>query len=821
MFANFRRTATRPQLRLSLRLIALAALGALALAHPTASFAAAGPRSSRVAGRVVDPAGSLVAGARVTLSRQAVGFERAVTTAGDGRYSFGELVAAEYLLEVRREGFSVSARPLRLTPGETLSLDVVLWQGRFSEEVNVSAARVAGNPEEVRRIPGAVEVLDRDALESSRVFTTSEALRKVSGVHVRDEEGFGLRPNIGIRGLNPTRSSKVLLLEDGIPVTYAPYGDNASYYHPPVERFERIEVLKGSGQIAYGPSTVGGVVNYVTADPPAKPSGSVTVEGGERAFFNGRLSYGGTWGGGSPTGIQLDYLRKQGDGARENVHSELDDVVLKLTREIGPRQALTLRANYYGENSRVTYSGLTEAEWAEDPRQNPFENDQFDGRRWGGSATHAFRLSEDVLLTTNLYASQFERNWWRQSSNSAQRPNDSSDPACGGMQNLNTTCGNEGRLRRYRMWGVEPRARVGHRLFGVPGEAQIGLRAHFEDQERRQVNGETPDARSGRLVENNGRENAAFSAFAQNRFRLGRFTVTPGVRVERIFYERTNRLGRDGAGVSGRTALTQLVPGLGVSWEAAAGTTVFAGAHRGFAPPRTEDVISNSTGAVVDLDPELSWNWELGARSRLAPGVEVDATLFRMDYENQVVPASLAGGIGATLTNGGETLHEGAELSARLDTAPLTGSAHDVFVRLAWTWLPIAEFRGERFSGVTGFGNVRVTGNRLPYAPEHLVTGGIGYRHPSGLEGLLEAVHIGEQFGDDLNSRVPSPDGQRGLLPGHTLWNATVSCEVSALRSALFVTVKNLFDRTVIVDRSRGILPGSPRLVQAGVKVRL
>ena len=105
-------------------------------------------------------------------------------------------------------------------------------------------------------------------LEESRVFTINEALRKVPGVFARDEEGFGLRPNLGIRGLNPTRSSKVLLLEDGIPITYAPYGDNATYYHPPVERFDHIEVLKGSGQILFGPHTVGGVINYIT---PAVP----------------------------------------------------------------------------------------------------------------------------------------------------------------------------------------------------------------------------------------------------------------------------------------------------------------------------------------------------------------------------------------------------------------------------------------------------------------------------------------------------------------------------------------------------------------------
>jgi Fe(3+) dicitrate transport protein len=115
-------------------------------------------------------------------------------------------------------------------------------------------------------------------------------LRKVAGIQVRDEEGFALRPNISIRGLNPTRSSKVLLLEDGIPLTYAPYGDNASYYHPPIDRFESIEVLKGSGQILYGPVTVGGVINYVTPNPPQRPSGHLTLTGGNRDYFNGHIN---------------------------------------------------------------------------------------------------------------------------------------------------------------------------------------------------------------------------------------------------------------------------------------------------------------------------------------------------------------------------------------------------------------------------------------------------------------------------------------------------------------------------------------------------
>src|SRR5688572_31665311 len=177
-------------------------------------------------------------------------------------------------------------RPLRAD-------DPVKPEAKVSEEIVVTASRIATEP---ARIPGVITIIDRRDLEGDRVFTTSEALRKAAGINVRDEEGLGLRPNIGIRGLNPTRSSKVLLLEDDIPLTYAPYGDNASYYHPPIERFERIEVFKGGAQIGYGPQTISGLVNYITPAPPSRRAGAVHVAGGNRAYFNGHVNYGDTIG---------------------------------------------------------------------------------------------------------------------------------------------------------------------------------------------------------------------------------------------------------------------------------------------------------------------------------------------------------------------------------------------------------------------------------------------------------------------------------------------------------------------------------------------
>jgi Fe(3+) dicitrate transport protein len=788
-------------------------LAAVLAAEPAAQ-AGSGTRGV-IEGTVEDSTGAVLPDVRVTLRSEALGLAQAVVTDSGGRFQL-EAPPGRYELTAERDGFSVSRRRLAVDDGR-VEVRVALRPGGFAEELTVVGARILGGPEAVRRIPGSFEVLGPDTLEVSRVRDVSEALRQASGVAVRDEEGFSLRPNIGIRGLNPTRSTKVLLLEDGVPLSFAPYGDNASYYHPPIERFESVEILKGSGQIGYGPMTIGGVVNYLTPDPPSHAAATLRLSGGNRDYLNAHATAGGTFG---RAGALLDVLHKRGDGARDNVHSRLDDATFKLVLPLPSPHTLTLKGNFYAEHSQVTYSGLRQEEYERDPRANPFSNDRFLGRRYGLSARHTAALGEGTLLTTQVYASRFSRDWWRQSSNSGQRPNDAADPGCRGLANLHTTCGNEGRLRDYETLGVEPRLRFGQRLFGARMEGEIGLRAHFEAQERRQENGDTPTARRGRLVEDNRRANQAYSAFVQERLLLGRFAVTPGLRFEGIRYERTNRLANAGQGASGRTSLRQWVPGLGVAWNADDRWGLFAGLHRGFAPPRTEDVIDNATGGTVELDPERSWNLEVGLRAAPRPGLRFDATFFRMDYQNQIVPASLAGGLGAALTNGGRTLHEGFELGARVDSGTVLRSDHNVFLRLAVTAVPTARFQGVRFSNVPGFSTVGVTGHRLPYAPERLLNAAIGYDHRGGVTAQLEVVSVGEQYADDLNSLTPSPDGQRGLIPGYAVWNATLGYAVKPLRSSLFVAVKNALDALYVVDRSRGVLPGNPRLFHFGLVTR-
>jgi Fe(3+) dicitrate transport protein len=697
---------------------------------------------------------------------------------------------------------------------------------------------VIGQEEALWRLPGSGHILGQDELYRSHVFTINEALRKVPGLYVRDEEGFGMRPNIAIRGMNPTRSTKTLLLEDGLPLSYAPYGDNASYYHPPVDRFERIEVLKGANQLLFGPHTIAGTINYITPAPPDTPGGYASFTGGNRGYLNGHFNYGGWYG---STGGVFDYLHKQGDGARDNTELEIDDVNLKGVHQFSPTAAIIARLNYFREDSTVTYSGLTEAEMRNfGLRYNPFKNDEFSTERYGASLTHEWDLTADVTATTSVYWSHFDRDWWRQSSNSV----DGQHAGCNATLTIDGVTATftahraagrrvdpgtqfncaQGRLRYYYTWGVEPRLDIRHQLFGFDNEFKMGLRTHHEEQFRQQQNGASPTARSGILVEDNERDTSAKSVFLQNRIELGAFSLTPAVRYESISYERRNLL----TGAQGNESLSELIPALSVGYTPHTGLAFFAGVHAGFAPPRVEDRIDNAGGSV-DIDAEQSVNVEIGMRSELRDGFNVDMTWFRNDFDNLIAVGSIAGG-GVPLAQG-EALFEGLELFARVDSDQFFGTPWNAYVQAAWTYLWEAGqstpfIRVDNGLPVAG----SAAGNRQPYAPEHTFTGMVGYAHPMGFDMHLEIVYVDSQFADFANFAHPgaatgttggianSLTGQFGAIDDHTVLNFAATYSFKPHGLDVFVGVKNLLDNDYIVDRTRGILPGAPRLIHAGLK---
>lgn len=283
-------------------------------------------------------------------------------------------------------------------------------------EIKVPLVEIIGTSENaLDYIPGSGRVITKESIEQNHRLTINEALREVPGVHVRDEDGLGIRPNIGIRGLDPTRSRKVHIMEDGVPIMMMPYADPSSYYFPPIFRFDRIEVLKGSGQLLYGPQTIGGVMNFITRMPSAKPEGNFQLWGGNNNYFNTHFDYGGTWG---KSGYMVDYTHYQSDTPRfTNVRAKVDDITFKTVQELSDRTQIMAKFNYYREDSGIGYQGLTESEWGSprgQDRQTLFKNDHFDFRRMGAHVAVNHMFTANLTSTTNFFGHYMSRDWARQ-----------------------------------------------------------------------------------------------------------------------------------------------------------------------------------------------------------------------------------------------------------------------------------------------------------------------------------------------------------------------------------------------------------------------
>ena len=687
----------------------------------------------------------------------------------------------------------------------------------LGEEPLLPRVDVIGTSSEIKFSQGSAHIIDASELEQTRAFSVSEALRKVPGVHVRDEEGLGLRPNIGIRGMNPTRSTKVLLLEDGMPLSFAPYGDNASYYHPPIDRYDSIEVSKGSQVLRFGPQTAGGVINYITPEPQKTFGGLIGLAAGSRGYLNGHLMVTGN-------GAILDAYRKESDGARDNVHSAINDLNFKWSGDLNSHNKLILRATHYDENSTNTYSGLTEKEFArQGARYNPFKNDQLDFKRTGLSATNLLNLGQGKTLTTSIYGAQFDRNWWRQASSTLDCP--SGTTRINGDVLAVDGCQVNGRLRSYTTLGIDSRVQQNHTAFGMSNQLEYGIKVHSESQERKQLryadyskylNGDTSGLTSAHVQEDQKRTTMALSSFVANRFEFSeQFAVTPIIRIENIRSERIGYLAGEGRG---KASLTEVIPGVGASYRASSNTIIYGGVHKGFSPARVEDAI-DSVGGTVDLNPERSVNMELGLRTSPTKDSFIDVALFRNDFSNNVQVGSIAGGgANSTSTNysEGKALYQGIEFAGQMDklTSQLQGN---LFVRAALTYLPTAEQRSA-FNRPNGVVEANYSGKRLPYVPEHQATITLGYQSPKNWNTRVEYVYVGRQFSDFANTATVNVngDGRTGPIDAYGIWNATVNYTVG--KATLFVAGKNLVDHTYIVDRTRGILVGMPRIFQAGVK---
>ena len=352
---------------------------------------------------------------------------------------------------------------------------------------------------EIREFVGAASSIDEDAINLIKPIGTQEILEYVPGINGFSDDGTGnSRLNIGIRGINPRRSSRVLVLEDGIPIQPAIYVYPNMYYNPPTERINEVEIIKSSASILYGPQTMGGVINYLTKRPGVNSRPKVKLMLGTYALSEinniaGEInkSYLSTY---FETGNlsnfrfkpNLEVLIKKGNGFRDNNDFMQANATLKFNYS-NENNNYYFKTNLNYEDLNATYTGLTKYSYDNNYAFNPKENDIFDLFRFSTDLIHTKIINENVDSKTSVFLSYFSRDWWRENDVFIKVSDIGEDEygTLGASQALDKVRYgdnqfNSGRLRKFYISGLERKFSIRNKFIDLSNELEVGGRVYFE-----------------------------------------------------------------------------------------------------------------------------------------------------------------------------------------------------------------------------------------------------------------------------------------------------------------------------------------------------
>ena len=774
--------------------------------------------------------GSALPGATV----EVVGAPMGVLTDEAGRYTLSGISAGTISLQFVRMGYTTLTKTITLADDAAVVVDAQMGTGPLRMDpirVLLKRTRMLGDPLGANEIPGSVHVLVAEDLESSAfVFdNVHDFLRQVPGVNIQEEDGFGLRPNIGLRGTGAERSSKITLMEDGVLIAPAPYSAPAAYYFPVAGRMEALEVRKGSSQVRYGPRTIGGALNLVSATIPDRLTWFVEGSGGEYGSLQGHARAGAS---GARFGWLVEAYSMGTGGFKElpngaSTGFDVDDYMAKVrvnSDRLGDSyQELELKLGYTAEASDETYLGLTD----EDFGRNPFARYPASGADLM-EADHSqiqmrhFWAGGNADVTTTAYRNDFARNWYKLQS----------VLGTGISRVLGTPEDHASALGILKGGGSDPDAlsvRANNREYFGQGvqsslgltlgqhEVELGARFHQDEEDRFQwedgfqmLDGSLRLTSSGEPGTQSNRVSSAtaVAAFVQDEISLGPWVISPGVRLESIEFKLVDYAGDDVARRSpSRTRVNRisaLIPGVGFSYRRRV-LSLFGGVHRGFGPP--------GPGADEATRSESSVNYELGARWRRS-GLAAEATGFVTSYGNILGQATLAttGDGSGQAFNGGDARVTGLEASLDYDLAWAALGVTRVPFRLAYTFTR-AEFHSGFVSDYEAWGTVEA-GDRLPYLPEHQVSGSIGY------DKSAWSISISMNASGAMRTQAgsgPVPSGQG--TDSFVVFNASGEVQVTE-RGTLFAGLQNFTNQIhSVARRPAGLRPGLPRTLVVGFRV--
>lgn len=695
---------------------------------------------------------------------------------------------------------------------------------------------VGYRPEDVLRVGGGITLLDQEQLETMEYDDPHAVLLQAPGVYVRTEDGFGLRPNIGIRGTSSDRSKKITLMEDGVLFGPAPYAAPAAYYFPLMTRMTGVEVFKGPASLLYGPQTIGGAINLTTREVPTRSEGAFDLGFGRFLTRKIHLHWGTSnrWGGflfealevGSRGFKELD---ETGASTNPSTGFSRSDFVLRGFLQTNPDaerfHRVDLRLGFGRERSDETYLGLTDADFVADPlrRYAASELDRMSWWRTSAVLTWRAELGEHVQLVTDVYRHDFDRSWLRFNGfgDSAVDPRQVLLSPTGaraiyydvltGAQDTSSPAEEiilADNQRRFVSQGGQTRLRLDAQTGSLAHHVEVGLRFHQDEIEREHLayryamtggRLQAVDAAAATTTDNLGWA-FAFAGYAIYRAEIGGLTITPGLRTEVI----KTRLDDRASGETIENVNAVVLPGIGATYEVVDHLSLLLGVHRGFSPV--------APGQPEEVEPELSVNYELGARyADPEEGRLIELIGFVNDYSNLTGQCGFSTGCSGDMLdrqfNGGSVLVWGLEAAG---SWRFSVGRFSIPLRLSYTYTG-SSFREAFESEDPTFGDVS-EGDELPYVPAH----------QGQLQGGLEHEHAGFQVIGTYVSEMREQAGQgdAGERTDDYVMVDAVAWWQAIERLRIYVRGENLLnDQPIASRRPFGARPIRPFTVQIGAKV--
>ena len=668
------------------------------------------------------------------------------------------------------------------------------------------------------------DVVSKSELEQFNHTDIHKIVSRIPGVYVQEEDGLGLRPNIGVRGTGSLRMEKLNVMEDGILIAPAPYASPAAYYSPTAGRMEGIEVRKGSTQIKHGPFTTGGSLNYLSTSIPMEQHNSVSLEFGSFGKTVLHAKSADTMG---KLGYLVELFTDNTDGFKEldgggDTGYSKTDFMTKLRYSFSDAHALEFKYSMTDEISNETYLGLTNEDFSENPlrRYRATALDEMDADHSQVTLSYAAKLSDNMTFAVTAYSNDFARNWYKLNKvNGAKlstiaKPTDAAFADFYALMNAQNSADDAYRIkannREYYSSGLQAVlniATAGH-------DMQIGMRMHSDEMDRFQwedrykmadgslvmTTAATPGSDSNRID-----SAEATALYFEDRFSVGELTVTAGARYEEITVMRDD-WGKTDADRSETPSnrehtMDVIVPGVAVEYPISDTQTISLGVHKGFAPPGpgSSGVTDEAVDPETSLNTEISWKSNEGLNS-------MEFTYFMNSYDNLLGADTAASGGGTDeLFNGGAVDISGLELYLRrilVDNGSL-----QIPLEISYTKTN-TEFK-ESFDGF--WGDV-LSGDELPYIPETMISANLSINLDA------TSVNLGLRHVSEMRTTAGS-----GSLTDSESTDALTVLDLGVdhtLNSNLTLSmgVKNIMDKDVVVARRPyGARSTMPRAVTFGV----